>query len=87
MQSDISANSTYDGDLTKALGAISAKTFIMPSRTDLYFTPEDAEAEARLMPNAEFRPIESVWGHRAGNPTTSATDHTFIRKAVEDLTA
>ena len=50
-------------------------------------TPEDAEAEARLMPNAEFRPIESVWGHRAGNPTTNATDHTFIRKAVEDLTA
>ncbi|MGZ0190661.1 MAG: alpha/beta fold hydrolase, partial [Alphaproteobacteria bacterium] len=33
MQSDISANSIYDGDLTKALGSISAKTFIMPSRT------------------------------------------------------
>lgn len=86
-RSDVSANATYDGDLARALGAISAKTFIMPSRTDLYFTPEDAEAEAKQMPNAEFRPIESVWGHRAGNPLGNPVDRAFIRQAVEDLTA
>lgn len=85
--SDISANDRYNGDLPKALGAIQARTFIMPSRTDLYFTPEDAEAEAGHMPNAEFRPIESVWGHRAGNPTTNPEDQAFIRQAIEDLTA
>lgn len=84
--SDISANDLYGGDLTMALGAIRARTFIMPSRTDLYFTAEDAEAEARLMPNAEFRPIESVWGHRAGNPATNPEDMAFIRRAVEELT-
>lgn len=86
-RSDISANDVYNGDLAAALGAIQAKTFIMPSRTDLYFTWEDAEAEARQMPNAEFRPIESVWGHRAGNPTTNPDDQAFIRQAVDELTA
>jgi homoserine O-acetyltransferase len=85
--SDISANDRYKGDLTAALRAIQAKTFIMPSRTDLYFTPEDAEAECRLMPNAEFRPIESVWGHRAGNPVTNPEDMAFLRRAVDDLAA
>ncbi len=83
--SDISANALYGGDLKRALGAIRAQAMIMPSRTDLYFTPEDAEAEARLMPNAEFRPIESIWGHRAGNPVTNPEDRAFIRQAVEDL--
>lgn len=85
--SDISANDLYKGDLTKALGAIQARSIIMPSRTDLYFTPEDSEAETKLMPNAEFRPIESIWGHRAGNPTTNPEDRAFIRKAVDDLTS
>ena len=57
----------------------------MPSTTDLYFTVEDGEAEAKLMPNAEFRPIKSVWGHRAGNPTSNPEDQAFIRNAVQDL--
>lgn len=85
--SDISANDRYKGDLAAALGAIEAAAIIMPSRTDLYFTPEDSEAETKLMPNAEFRPIESVWGHRAGNPLTNPEDMAFLRQAVEDLAA
>lgn len=85
--SDISRNDIYQGDLAKALGAIQAQSIIMPSRTDLYFTAEDSEAETRQMPNAEFRPIESIWGHRAGNPATNPEDMAFIRKAVEDLTS
>ena len=84
--SDISANDVYQGDLAKALGSIQAKSIIMPCRTDLYFTPEDSEAETALMPNAEFRPIESVYGHRAGNPLGNEADMAFIRQAVEDLT-
>ena len=66
--SDISDNTLYSGDLTRALGAITARSIIMPSTTDLYFTLADSEAETRLMPNAELRPIQSIWGHRAGNP-------------------
>lgn len=85
MASDISDNEIYKGDLPCALGAISARTFIMPSRTDLYFTPEDSKLEAEMMPNAEFRPIESIWGHRAGNPALSPADEVFLREAVIDL--
>ena len=73
-QSDISDNALYQGDLTKALGAIAARAIIMPSVTDLYFTVEDSEAETRQMPNAEFCPIQSIWGHRAGNPIQNADD-------------
>lgn len=85
LASDISDNEIYQGDLRQALGAISARAIVMPSRTDLYFTPEDSKLETDMMPNAEFRPIESIWGHRAGNPTSNPADETFLREAVVDL--
>ncbi len=87
MNSDISANRPYGGDLAKALAAIQAKTILMPSETDLYFRVEDNRRELQHMANAELRPIPSIWGHRAGNPTDNATDEAFIRKAVRDLLA
>jgi homoserine O-acetyltransferase/O-succinyltransferase len=84
-QSDLSDNPIYRGDLAKALGAITARAVIMPSTTDLYFTAEDSEAETRQMPNAEFRPIRSIWGHRAGNPVQNAEDEAELRSAVRAL--
>lgn len=86
-RSDISDNPVHGGDLDAALGAITARSMIMPSRTDLYFTAEDSEAETAKMPNATFRPIESIWGHRAGNPALNPADAAFIHQAVRDLTA
>lgn len=83
--SDISDNDIYRGDLSRALGAITARSIVMPSRTDLYFTPEDSALETAQMPNAEFRPIESIWGHRAGNPSLSPEDEAVLRQAVRDL--
>lgn len=83
--SDISDNPIYEGDLEKALGAITARSIIMPSKTDLYFTETDGAIETSLMPNAEFRPIDSIWGHRAGNPQFNPDDEAVIRKAVQDL--
>ncbi|GAC1634955.1 MAG: alpha/beta fold hydrolase [Nevskia sp.] len=53
------------GDLKAALGRIKAKTFVMPITTDMFFPPADCEAEARLIPGAEFRPIQSIDGHLA----------------------
>ena len=85
--SDISDNPVYQGDLSRALGAISARAIVMPSKTDLYFTPEDSEMETAQMPNAEFRPIDSVWGHRAGNPVLNAEDEATLRQAVAGLLA
>lgn len=84
-QSDISDNPIYNGDLSKALGAIKARAIIMPSTTDLYFTATDSEIETREMPNAIFRPIVSIWGHRAGNPIQCAEDETALRGAVREL--
>ncbi len=85
--SDIADNPLHAGDLSSALGAITARTFVMPSETDLYFTPEDSRIEADQMPNAEFRPIPSIWGHRAGNPTLNPEDEAFLRGAVVELLA
>ena len=84
-QSDISDNPVHEGNLDRALGSIRARAIVMPCRTDLYFTPEDSEAEAALMPNAEYRPIDSIWGHRAGNPLFNPDDEAALREAVRNL--
>ncbi len=87
LHADISANDLYGGDLASALGAIRAKTILMPSETDLYFRVEDNRRELQRLPNAELRPIPSIGGHRAGNPSDNPADEAFILKAVQDLFA
>jgi homoserine O-acetyltransferase/O-succinyltransferase len=84
-QSDISDNPIYRGDLDRALAAIKARSIIMPSETDLYFTVEDSRIETAKMPNAELRPIKSIWGHRAGNPAQHPADEAVLRQAVSEL--
>lgn len=86
-RSDISDNDRFRGDLPRALGAITAKTFVMPCDHDLYFTVEDCAAEVRQIPRGELRIIRSLWGHRAGNPARSPADADFLRSAVDDLLA
>lgn len=83
---DLSANPQYNGDFEQALRSIKARAFVMPSRTDLYFTPEDSEYEASLIPNATFRPIESIWGHTAGG-SSNPTDAQFIDDSLKELLA
>jgi homoserine O-acetyltransferase/O-succinyltransferase len=83
---DISANRSYNGDFAATLGAIRARAIVMPSETDLYFRVRDNQLEVDLMPNAELRPIPSIWGHAAGlgvNPT----DNEFIDTALRELLA
>ena len=83
---DISANPRYNGDFAAALGAIRARAIVMPSATDLYFRVRDNELEVAQMPNAELRPIPSIWGHVAafgGNPP----DDEFIDAALRELLA
>ena len=84
-RSDISANGMYSNDLRAALGAIRARSIVLPGRTDLYFTAHDSRVETEMMPNAEYRPIESIYGHRAGNPTHCKEDEAVLRRAVRDL--
>ncbi len=84
-QSDISDNEQFHGDLPAALSSITARTLVMPSATDLYFTAEDALAESRHIPHAQFCAIPSIWGHRAGNPQKNPADEAFIKAAVAKL--
>jgi homoserine O-acetyltransferase len=84
---DISANELYDGDLPRALAAITADAIVMPCETDLYFTVEDNRREVAQMPRAELRPIPSIWGHRAGNPALNPADAEFIAAAARELLA
>jgi homoserine O-acetyltransferase len=82
---DISANVTYSNNLAAALQAISPKALVMPSETDLYFTVEDNRREVALMPNAELRPIRTIWGHRVNNPVQNPADARFIDNALREL--
>lgn len=83
---DISANEIHKGDFAVALGAIQARAIVMPGETDLYFRVRDNELEVKQMPNAELRPIPSIWGHMAAfgvNPP----DNEFIDAALNELLA
>jgi homoserine O-acetyltransferase len=81
---DLGANDRFKGNLTAALGAIAPRAIVMPSETDLYFRVRDSELEVRHMPNAELRPIPSIWGHAAGRGTNPA-DNQFIDAALREL--
>ena len=83
---DISANLRYKGDLPAALRATRARAIVMPSETDLYFRVRDNQIEVEQMPNAELRPIPSIWGHAAGRGANPA-DNTFIDAALRELLA
>lgn len=82
---NVAANRTFGGDQAKALGAITARSIVMPSRSDMYFPPEDSAQEVELMPNAELRVIPSCHGHRAGTAASSPEDVAFVGTAIEDL--
>lgn len=84
---DISANEIYSGDFPKALGAITAKAYVMPGETDLYFPPEDSRFEVDHMPNAEYIPVPSIWGHFAGGPGLNPEDVAFIDERLKELLA
>jgi homoserine O-acetyltransferase len=81
---DISANERFEGDLGAALSAIRARAIVMPSQTDLYFRVRDNEIEVRHMPNAELRPIPSIWGHSAGRGI-NPVDNQFVDTALREL--
>jgi homoserine O-acetyltransferase len=81
---DISVNPRDNGDFAAALRAITPRAIVMPGETDLYFRVRDNEIEVAGMPNAELRPIPSIWGHAAGrgfNPV----DNAFIDAALREL--
>jgi homoserine O-acetyltransferase len=83
---DVGANERHGGDYAAAMAAIDADVLVMPGRTDLYFPPEDSEAEVALLRRGELRVIPSIWGHYAGGGRAAA-DVAFIDAALDDLLA
>jgi homoserine O-acetyltransferase len=83
---DVGASSGGRGDLSTGLGSIKAKAVVMASETDLYFTPADVEADALLIPGAQFKIIPSLWGHMAG-AGLNREDGEFIQRQIRDLLA
>jgi len=82
---DISAGQLYGEDIKKALGAIQARTILMPCTQDLYFPPEDNAFEARHIPNAELRPYDSAWGHCAANPGNDDAFEAALDEGIRKL--
>jgi len=79
---------TQGGDrLAAALGRIEARVLVMPSRTDMYFPPEDSEEEVRHLRRGELRVIESIWGHIAGGGGGTKEDNEFIKAEVKKFMA
>ena len=55
------------GDLAAALALFTAKTFVMPISHDLFFPPQECEADCNLIQDAELRVIQSPEGHMGLN--------------------
>ena len=83
---DLGTSPGFGGSHERALGAITAKATVMAGQTDLFFTPEDVEADAARIPGARFRVIPSLWGHMAG-AGINATDSQFIEAEIKALLA
>jgi homoserine O-acetyltransferase/O-succinyltransferase len=81
---DISANPAYNGEFDLALRSIKALACVMPGSTDLFCTAADNKYEASLLPNAVYKPIESIWGHFAGRGINSR-DNKFIDDNLKSL--
>lgn len=73
-KADVSVNA--EGDLAAALGKVTAKMFVVSFTRDRMITRRDCEADAALIPNAQLRYIDSVWGH-----------HTMMSPMEEDQKA
>lgn len=81
---DVGDNEVYGGDVAAAMSAITADTLLMPGRTDLYFPPEDAAAELRMLQRGRLAVIPSDWGHYAGGGR-DPRDTAFIDRNLSEL--
>ncbi|OBS20091.1 hypothetical protein FPOA_11812 [Fusarium poae] len=83
---DVSKQEPYNGDFEKAMASIKAKILVLPSKTDLYFPPEDSEYEVKCMgSNAQLDVYPSIWGHWAGGPPGNMKDVEWLDQRLRKL--
>ena len=76
------ADPSGGGDLTAALGAITAKTAVIAFTGDAMFPPAECAYDAERIPGAQFRTVDSMFGHLA----TFALSEADV-KAVDSILA
>jgi homoserine O-acetyltransferase len=79
----IAQDPAHGGDFEAALRAIECPVLLMPGRSDLYFRWQDNADELPHLKHGTLAPIESDWGHRAGNPVHRGADWAFLRERVQ----
>jgi len=72
-------------DVADQLPTIQARTALVASQRDLYFTVDDMAADAERIPGCHFELIDSLLGHRAGNPHSSPIEQGQLRTVVDHL--
>jgi homoserine O-acetyltransferase len=82
---DISDNPIYGGNFAKALGAIKARTIVIPCSDDLYFPPEDNAQEVEFIANSELRVYQSPWGHCVASPGNDPQFQVFLDQAINEV--
>ncbi len=71
--------------LSAWLGRITARTVLMPSVTDTYFTAAENRLEATWLANGEVRPLVSPLGHIAGRPGIRAEEQDEVDAILREL--
>ncbi|QPC72139.1 hypothetical protein HYE68_002891 [Fusarium pseudograminearum] len=83
---DVSKQEPYNGDFEKAMAGIKARILVLPSKTDLYFPPEDSEYEVKCMgSNAQLDVYPSIWGHWAGGPPGNMEDVKWLDERLRKV--
>ena len=82
---DISMGPYYKNNYKKALQSIRARTIIISSTQDLYFSLEDNVFEAKNIPNVDLRQYDSPWGHCVANPGNDPSFESLLDKSIYDL--
>ncbi|TIC90094.1 Homoserine O-acetyltransferase [Colletotrichum higginsianum] len=84
---DVSKQEPYNGDFKKAMASIKAKTLVLPSKTDLYFPPEDSAIEVDCMSEGvgELAVFPSIWGHWAGGPPGNFDDVKWLDDKLKGI--
>jgi homoserine O-acetyltransferase len=72
-------------DVGELLPQIEAEVSLVAATRDLYFTVDDMAADATLIPNCTLTQIDSLLGHRAGNPHSSESEQRQLREVVDQL--
>ncbi len=82
-----SAATSSAATLSAGLGAITARTVLMPCDTDAYFTLAEAALERAAIPRARLVPLHSPYGHCAGAPGRFRPELAAIEREMRALLA